>query len=91
MRMMKKERILLFGKYSKLPSRKKKQRSRDIDENDEERKNIAFWKIFEIDIEGKKKLIKKCRSRGIDDSNAERKNTSFWKIFEIVIEEEKIN
>ena len=54
-------------------------------------KNIVFWKIFEIDIEGKKKLIKKCRSRGIDDSNAERKNTAFWKIFEIVIEEEKIN
>ena len=55
---MKKEKILLFGKYSKLLSRKKKlikkRRSRDVDDNNEERKNIAFWKIFEIAIEEEK-------------------------------------
>ena len=42
--MMKKEKLI------------KKRRSRD--ENDEEEKNIDFWKILEIAIEeGKKKLI----------------------------------
>ena len=36
----------------------KKWTSKDIDENDEEEKNIDFWKILEIAIEeGKKKLI----------------------------------
>lgn len=36
----------------------KKWTNKDIDENDEEGKNIDFWKIFEIAIEeGKKKLI----------------------------------
>ena len=32
----------------------KKRRSRDVDDNNEERKNTTFWKIFEIAIEEEK-------------------------------------
>ena len=39
----------------------KKRRSRDVDDNNEERKNTAFWKIFEIAIEEEK--TKKQRYR----------------------------
>ena len=35
----------------------KKWTSKDIDENDEEEKNIDFWKILEIAIEKEKKRI----------------------------------
>ena len=80
MRMMKKEKNNFLENCLKLLSKRKRKKLIikkwiSKDNNDEEGKNIAFWKIFEIAIEKEKKklIIKKWTSRDIDN-NEKRKN-----------------